>query len=48
MHLKLKDLLVIGEEKAKPKSVKVVKKFPKSMKIVNNLPFNSLPQTKLF
>ncbi len=34
MHLKLKDLLVIGEEKAKPKSVKVVKKFPKSMPLL--------------
>lgn len=34
MHLKLKDLLVIGEEKAKPKSIKVVKKFPKSMPLL--------------
>ena len=34
MHLKLKDLLVIGEEKAKPKSVKVVKKLPKLMPLL--------------
>lgn len=34
MHLKLKDLLVIGEEKAKPKSVKVVKKLPKSTPVL--------------
>ena len=34
MHLKLKDLLIIGEEKAKPKNVKVVKKLPKSMPVL--------------
>ncbi|MDE6667734.1 MAG: endonuclease MutS2 [Clostridia bacterium] len=34
MHLKLKDLLIIGEEKAKPKSVKIVKKLPKSMPVL--------------
>ena len=34
MHLKLKDLLIIGEEKAKPKSVKVVKKLPKSTPVL--------------
>ena len=34
MHLKLKDLLIIGEEKVKPKSVKVVKKLPKSMPVL--------------
>ncbi len=34
MHLKLKDLLIIGEEKVKPKNVKVVKKLPKSMPVL--------------
>lgn len=34
MHLKLKDLLIIGEEKAKSKSVKVVKKLPKSTPVL--------------
>ncbi len=34
MHLKLKDLLIVGEEKEKPKSVKVVKRLPKSMPVL--------------
>jgi len=34
MHLKLKDLLYIGEEKEKPKNVKLVKKLPKSMPVL--------------
>ena len=34
MHLKLKDLLIIGEEKEKPKTVKVVKKLPKDKPIL--------------
>lgn len=34
MHLKLKDLLIIGEEKAQPKNVKVVKKLPKAMPVL--------------
>lgn len=34
MHLKLKDLLIIGDEKEKPKTVKVVKKLPKDMPVL--------------
>ncbi|MDE7082725.1 MAG: endonuclease MutS2 [Clostridia bacterium] len=34
MHLKLKDLLITGEEKAKQKNVKVVKKLPKTMPVL--------------
>lgn len=34
MHLKLKDLLVIGEEERQKKNIKVVKKLPKTMPVL--------------
>lgn len=42
MHLKLKDLLLIGEEESKPQKVKVIKKLPKAQPV---LEINVLGQT---